>query len=212
MNYCEKCHTLCEVGSCSDCGNATREVKDEDFCFLAETEELSAKMLADALRQENIPVVSVPQKGAGFSLVVIFTKDTYKIFVPFDRLAQAQQIYSEMFGADDEKNVLGTTVTVTVDRPLGSVHPEHADIVYPVNYGYVENVMGGDGDWQDAYVLGVDAPLQSFTGVVVAVIARKNDVETKWVVAPKGVTFTCEEIEEQTSFQEKYFDIEITML
>lgn len=26
--------------------------------------------------------------------------------------------------------VIGRTVTVTVDRPLGSYHPEHKDIVY----------------------------------------------------------------------------------
>ena len=25
-------------------------------------------------------------------------------------------------------------VTVTVDRPLGSVHPNHSNIVYPINY------------------------------------------------------------------------------
>ena len=33
--------------------------------------------------------------------------------------------------------VIGRTVTVTVDRPLGSYHPEHKDMYYPINYGYV---------------------------------------------------------------------------
>lgn len=27
--------------------------------------------------------------------------------------------------------IIGTTVIVTVDRPLGSYHPEHKDMYYP---------------------------------------------------------------------------------
>ena len=34
--------------------------------------------------------------------------------------------------------MIGATVTVTVDRPLGSYHPEHKDMYYPVNYGYIK--------------------------------------------------------------------------
>ena len=37
--------------------------------------------------------------------------------------------------------VIGRTVTVTVDRPLGSYHPKHKDIYYPINYGYVKGIM-----------------------------------------------------------------------
>ncbi len=37
--------------------------------------------------------------------------------------------------------MLGKTVTVTVDRPLGSFHPEHEDISYPINYGYIKGIM-----------------------------------------------------------------------
>lgn len=34
--------------------------------------------------------------------------------------------------------ILGMQVTGIVDRPMGSTHPTHTDIVYPINYGYVE--------------------------------------------------------------------------
>ena len=30
-------------------------------------------------------------------------------------------------------SVIGRTVTVTVDRPLGSYHPEHKDMYYPTD-------------------------------------------------------------------------------
>ena len=64
--------------------------------------------------------------------------------------------------------MIGKTVTVTVDRPLGSFHPEHHDMYYPVNYGYVEGVMAPDGEEQDAYILGVSKPVEHFTGRVIA--------------------------------------------
>ena len=101
---------------------------------------------------------------------------------------------------------LGRTVTVTIDRPLGSRHPDHPDLIYPVNYGYVRGVPAPDGEDQDAYVLGVDAPVQRFTGRVAAVIRRADDVEDKWVVCPENVRFSAKEIMEQVRFQERYFE------
>ena len=105
--------------------------------------------------------------------------------------------------------MLGQTVTVLIDRPMGTYHPKHKDIYYPVNYGYISGIIAGDGEEQDAYVLGVNEPLQEFTGVVIAIIRRFDDVEDKWVVAPEGVKFTKEEIWEQVKFQEQYFKAEI---
>ncbi|GHU82533.1 inorganic pyrophosphatase [Clostridia bacterium] len=107
------------------------------------------------------------------------------------------------------QKLIGTTVTVEVDRPLGSVHPNHTDVIYSVNYGYIKGIIAQDGEEQDVYILGVTAPVNCFTGVVINVIHRKNDIEDKLVVAPKNVRFTKDEIIKATHFQEKYFDIEI---
>ncbi|MBO5352981.1 MAG: inorganic pyrophosphatase [Lachnospiraceae bacterium] len=107
--------------------------------------------------------------------------------------------------------MIGKKVTVTMDRPMGSYHPKHKDMYYPVNYGFIEGIMAPDGEEQDAYVLGVDKPLSEFTGVVAAVIHRRDDVEDKWVVVPEGYRITKEEIEEQVKFQEQYFQSEIWM-
>ena len=108
--------------------------------------------------------------------------------------------------------MIGKTVTVTVDRPLGTYHPKHPDIFYSVNYGYIEGILAPDGEEQDAYILGVESPVESFPGRVIAVIHRKDDVEDKWVVAPEGRKFSREEIQKLTHFQEQYFDIEIEMI
>ena len=107
--------------------------------------------------------------------------------------------------------MIGKTVTVTVDRPLGSYHPEHTALYYPINYGYIRGITGGDGEEQDAYILGISEPLAEFTGRVIAVIHRADDAEDKWVVAPAGMHFDREEIRALTAFQEKYFKIEIEM-
>ena len=63
---------------------------------------------------------------------------------------------------------LGRRVRVTVDRPLGTRHPEHRDTVYGLNYGYVADVLAADNEWQDAYVYGVAKPVEFFEGEVVA--------------------------------------------
>ena len=107
--------------------------------------------------------------------------------------------------------MIGHKVKVIIDRPLGTYHPKHNDIFYTLNYGYIEGVISPDGEEQDAYVLGIDKPLKEFTGVVIAVIHRLNDVEDKWIVAPEGIEFTKEEIMKEVEFQEKYFKTEIRL-
>ena len=95
------------------------------------------------------------------------------------------------------RELIGDIVTVTVDRPLGSYHPEYKDMYYPINYGYIEGIMAPDGEEQDAYILGVDKPVEKFTGKIIAIVHRKDDVEEKWVVCPENTTFSRKEIEKQ---------------
>ncbi len=107
------------------------------------------------------------------------------------------------------REFLGKTVTMMVDRPLGSHHPRYPDMIYPINYGYIAEIIGGDGEAQDAYLIGVDVPVEAFEGHVIAVIHRLDDHEDKWVIAPPGKSFTTEEIMQAVQFQEQYFRCEI---
>lgn len=56
----------------------------------------------------------------------------------------------------DYSHIIGKIVRGTVDRPLGTSHPRHLDIVYPINYGYVDGVFADDGAEQDVYLDGED--------------------------------------------------------
>ena len=107
------------------------------------------------------------------------------------------------------QQLLGKIVHVIVDRPVGY---RHGNILYPINYGFLPGVMGGDGEEQDAYILGVKEPLSSFDGRVVGAIMRKNDCEDKLVVAPEGMVFHQGQIAEAVHFQEQYFDSYIVSL
>lgn len=107
--------------------------------------------------------------------------------------------------------MIGNIVKVIVDRPLGIHHPKHKDIYYPVNYGYIEGMIAPDGEEQDAYILGVDEPVNEFIGKVIAIIHRNDDIEEKLVVVPEEVYLSAEQIMEGVAFMERYFDSEIIM-
>ena len=106
---------------------------------------------------------------------------------------------------------LGKMITIKVDRPIGSVHPKHPDVIYPINYGYIPGILGGDGEELDVYVLGVDTPLTAFTGKVIGIVHRQNDVEDKLVAAPEGRAFSGDTIAKAVHFQEQYYESEIEM-
>ena len=106
----------------------------------------------------------------------------------------------------------GKMVTVIVDRPLGSFHPEYKELRYPLNYGYIEGEFSLDGEEMDAYILGVDVPLCTFRGKVIAIIHRLDDIEDKLVVAPEDAVFSKEEVISHTAFVEQYFQIEVQMV
>ena len=49
--------------------------------------------------------------------------------------------------------------TAVIDRPIG--YQDGYGNNYPINYGYIPNLIGGDGEWQDVYIISenVSAPL-----------------------------------------------------
>ncbi len=109
----------------------------------------------------------------------------------------------------DARTFIGKTVRVSVDRPLGSRHPD-GGFVYPVNYGFLPGVPAPDGEGLDAYILGVAKPITTFTGTCIAVIRRSDDDDDKLVVAPPGKDFSDEQIQELTKFQERFFKASVT--
>ena len=111
------------------------------------------------------------------------------------------------------RSFLGKTVRIGIDRPIGYVHQKETyALTYPINYGYIPDVIGGDGEEMDVYLLGVDTPVEEFDAHIIAIVHRENDVEDKLVGAPFGVAFTKEEIAAAVHFQEQYYRSHIEVL
>ncbi len=140
---------------------------------------------------------------------------------PFEQILEVVKLIEESYfervaikslQESSDKNysfIIGKELNCIIDRPLGSFHPKHKHIKYYVNYGYVNEYKALDNEEQDIYLLGVDEAVNRFEAVVIAIIHRKDDIEDKWIIAPKGISFTDNEILRNVMFQEKYFDIEL---
>ena len=111
------------------------------------------------------------------------------------------------------KSYLGKMVNIEIDRPIGYVHKKESyTLTYPINYGYIPGVLGGDGEEMDVYLLGVENPVEEYDAHIIAIVHRNNDVEDKLVGAPLGKRYTREEIASAVHFQEQYYDSEIEIL
>lgn len=105
---------------------------------------------------------------------------------------------------ENSREYIGKKVLVQMDRPLGSKHPKHG-FFYPVNYGFIPNTISGDGEELDAYILGIHTPLETFEGVVIAVIHRLDDDDDKLIVMEEGKSYTDDQIRALVEFQEKWY-------
>ena len=102
---------------------------------------------------------------------------------------------------------LGQTVRIKIDRPIGYVHhKEKYDLIYPINYGFIPGVLGGDAEELDVYLLGVTGEVEEYDATIIGAVYRTDDVEDKLIGAPAGMHFTAEEIRAAVHFQEQYHE------
>lgn len=131
----------------------------------------------------------------------VYNKSTLNICYKYDEMYKVKKEKNTM----NSKSYIGNFVEVKVDRPMGSKHPKHG-FIYPINYGYVPNIISGDGEELDCYVLGVFEPVETFKGKCIAIIHRFNDNDDKLVVVPENKTYSNEAIRVLTEFQERFFE------
>jgi inorganic pyrophosphatase len=67
--------------------------------------------------------------------------------------------------------------TVTIDRRRGHAHPRFPDVVYPLDYGHLENSRSSDGAEVDVFV--GTAHGEGVISVLLTADPRKRDVEVK---------------------------------
>lgn len=108
------------------------------------------------------------------------------------------------------RNQLGKVVTVIIEAPYGSYHPTIFDARLPYNFGYVkQDLTVEDMQFQDAYVIGPEEPLDTFTGVVIGIVYHKEDEKSRWIVVPRGMMIKRDEIIQLIGLEEQYYDTKI---
>ena len=104
MNYCENCMLLTGEDVCPHCRRKKlRSPVDGDFCFLVEKGMIWGGMLADVLKQKNIPYVDRPVMGAGLATETGFALERIRYYVPYSHLSDAREIVEELFGEEDKE-------------------------------------------------------------------------------------------------------------
>jgi inorganic pyrophosphatase len=71
---------------------------------------------------------------------------------------------------------------ITLDRPKGSTHPRFPELIYPIDYGYINGTTSQDGGGID--VIKGDADNFKVVGLICSVDTVKKDSEIK-------VLFNC---------------------
>ncbi len=69
---------------------------------------------------------------------------------------------------------------IVIDRPKGSVHPRYPEWAYPLDYGYLKGITGGDRHELDVWI--GSSPEKRLNAIVCTVDLLKKDAEFKLLV------------------------------
>jgi inorganic pyrophosphatase len=87
---------------------------------------------------------------------------------------------------------------IVIDRPKNSHHPKWPEMVFPLDYGYLEGTSSMDGGGIDLWV--GSAPHRDLTGIAVTLDTKKKDAEIKLIIG-----CTEEEVKIIEEFHNCYF-------
>jgi len=65
---------------------------------------------------------------------------------------------------------------VTIDRPVGSTHPEYPSVVYPLDYGFIPGTVGTDNEPVDVFV---GSGVLGLVGLILTADHRRDEREAK---------------------------------
>ncbi len=102
-----------------------------------------------------------------------------------------------------------TTNPVIIDRPKGSSHPRYPMVIYPLDYGYLENTTSGDGSGIDVWLGSLitvtnryDA--KTLTGILCTFDRLKRDAEIKLLIG-----YSAEDIQRIRDFYNEMYTLYI---
>jgi inorganic pyrophosphatase len=66
---------------------------------------------------------------------------------------------------------------LVIDRPRGALHPRYPELIYPLDYGYIDGTTAGDGAGIDIWVGSLGSRM--LTGILCTFDTVKRDAEIK---------------------------------
>jgi len=86
-----------------------------------------------------------------------------------------------------EMHHLVITNSIIIDRPKGSLHPRYPELIYPFDYGYLDNTTASDGGGIDVWIgsLKITAHAEVgelLTGILCTFDTLKRDAEIKLLI------------------------------
>jgi inorganic pyrophosphatase len=74
-------------------------------------------------------------------------------------------------------DALVSSSEIVIDRPRGTAHPRYPEVIYPLDYGYLQGTTSGDGSGIDVWIGSQSA--RQVTALLVTVDGQKRDAEIK---------------------------------
>ena len=81
---------------------------------------------------------------------------------------------------------LAANNSIVIDRPKGSPHPRYPEVIYPLDYGYLEGTTSADGDGTDVWLGSLNTIAKTLTGILCTFDTLKHDAEIKLLIGCTG--------------------------
>ncbi len=99
--FCSNCNLLVPSDRCPLCGNRhVRPPKEDDYCYLTETESIWAGALSDVFSENQIPFLTKNWLGIGLAAKIGPSLERVGFYVPFSHYAIAKELEEGFFSAD----------------------------------------------------------------------------------------------------------------
>lgn len=74
-------------------------------------------------------------------------------------------------------NIIFNESGMVIDRPKGSTHPKYPNIVFPLDYGYLKNTSGGDGNEIDVWLGSLENKVLNAIACTVDILKRDTEIK-----------------------------------
>lgn len=92
-SYCSKCYLMFEENTCPHCQAVGQAPQADDPVFLGELPGPMRNAMQIAFSATELPFTALPSLGAGFTMSAGDIFESYRVYVPYERLDEARTAF-----------------------------------------------------------------------------------------------------------------------